>query len=56
MTLPDLLTTIFISALTAAFVTLAVIGLMALANRGKWDPRPKEQPPASWLSKQRGDR
>lgn len=56
MTLPDLLTTIFISALTATIVTVAVIALMAIANRGKFDPRPKEQPPASWLSKQRGDR
>ncbi len=53
MTLPDLLTTIFISALTAAFVTGAVIGLMALVNRHKWTP-PPEQPPASWIAKQEG--
>lgn len=54
MTLPDLLATIFLSALTAAFVTLAVIALMALANRGKWAP-PPEQPPVSWLAKQGAD-
>ena len=56
MTIPDILTTAFISALTATIVTVAVIALMAIANRGKFDLRPKEQPPASWLSKQRGDR
>lgn len=55
MTLPDILTTAFISALTATIVTVAVIVLMAIANRGKWDPVPKEQPPASWLAKQGGD-
>lgn len=51
MTLPDLLTVISVSVVT----TLATIALMAIANRGKWNPVPKEQPPASWLAKQGAD-
>lgn len=53
MTLSDLLTTIFISALTATIVTVSVIVLMAIANRGKWNPVPRPAEPASWLAKQR---
>ncbi len=55
MTISDLLATIFISALTAAFVTLAVVAGMALANRIRWTPVPPPHPPASWLAKQGAD-
>jgi hypothetical protein len=54
---PDLFLSAIVALCVLALLVFALIGLMAMADFARFNRRPEDdRPPASWITKQRGDR